>query len=69
LHARRVWCGTREARLCSLVSKDRSYKPMVKSGGAQRESEGAVVVGIRVERKARGAKGPRFGRVCDGGKR
>src|SRR5438105_3485949 len=31
--------GTRETRLCSLVSKDRSYKPMAKSNGAQRESE------------------------------
>src|SRR5438045_46121 len=38
--------GTREARLCSLVSKDRPYKPVAKSGGAQRESEGAVVVVI-----------------------
>ena len=35
--------GTRETRLSSLVSKDRSYKPMVKSGGGQRESDGVVV--------------------------
>jgi hypothetical protein len=33
---------------------------MVKSGGAQRESEGAVVVVIGVQNKAPGAKGPRF---------
>ena len=32
---RPVWCG--------LVSKDRRYKPVVKSGGAQRESDGVVV--------------------------
>lgn len=69
MHARTVWHGTREARLSSLVSKDRSYKPMVKSGGGQRESEGAVVVVICAQQNARGAKGPRFGRVCDGGKR
>ena len=61
--------GTRETRLCSLVSKDRSYKPMVKSGGAQRESEGVVVVVIGVELKAPGAKDPRFDRGCVGGKR
>ena len=28
---------------CSLVSRDRSYKPMVKSSGGQRESDGVVV--------------------------
>src|SRR5215211_4480590 len=27
--------GTREARLAGLVSEDRSYKPMAKSGGGQ----------------------------------
>jgi hypothetical protein len=61
--------GTRETRLGSLVSKDRSYKPMVKSGGAQRESEGAVVVSIGVKLKAPRAKGPRFDRACVGGER
>jgi hypothetical protein len=61
--------GTREARLPGLVSKDRPYKPMVKSGGGQRESEGAVVVVIGVKLKAAGAKGPRFDRGCAGGKR
>ena len=35
--------GTRETRLSSLVSEDRSYKPMVKSNGGQRESDGVVV--------------------------
>jgi hypothetical protein len=61
--------GTREARLSSLVSKDRPYKPMVKSGGGQRESEGAVVVRIGVKLKASGVKGPRFDRAWGGGKR
>ena len=60
--------GTREARLGSLVSKDRSYKPMAKSGGAQRESEGAVVVRIGAQNNAPGAKGPCFDRVSAEGK-
>jgi hypothetical protein len=42
---------------------------MVKSGGAQRESEGAVVVQIGVQNNAPGAKGPRFGRASAEGKR
>jgi hypothetical protein len=61
--------GTRETRLPSLVSEDRSYKPMVKSGGGQRESDGVVVVMIGVELKAPGAKGPDFDHGCGGGKR
>ena len=61
--------GTRETRLSSLVSKDRSYKPMVKSGGGQRESDGVVVVVIGVKLKAPGAKGPDFDHGCVGGMR
>ena len=61
--------GTRETRLASLVSKDRSYKPMAKSSGGQRESEGVVVVGIGVQNNAPGAKGPCFDRVSAEGKR
>ena len=61
--------GTRETRLSSFVSKDRPYKPMVKSGGGQRESDGVVVVMIGVELKAPGAKGPDFDHGCVGGKR
>jgi hypothetical protein len=61
--------GTGEARLRSLVSKDRSYKPKAKVSGVQRESEGVVVVGIGVQNNASGAKGPCFDRVCRGGKR
>jgi RNA-directed DNA polymerase len=58
--------GTGEARLCSLVSKDRSYKPMVKSIGAQRESDGVVVLLI-AGRNPAGGKGPDFGHVEDAG--
>jgi hypothetical protein len=61
--------GTRETRLASLVSKDRTYKPMAKSNGGQRESEGVVVVQIGVQNNAPGAKDPRFDRVCARGKR
>jgi hypothetical protein len=61
--------GTRETRLTSLVSKDRSYKPMAKASGGQRESEGAVVVMIGVQKNAPGAKGPCFDRVSVEGKR
>jgi hypothetical protein len=61
--------GTREARLPGLVSKDRSYKPMAKSSGGQRESEGVVVVEIGVQNNAPGAKGPCFDRASAGGKR
>jgi len=56
------WCGTGEARLRSLVSKDRSYKPMVKGNGAQRESGGVVLACESVKR-------PDFGHAGDGGKR
>jgi len=61
--------GTGEARLRSFVSKDRSYKPMVKGSGAQRESEGVVVVRIGVQNNAPEAKGPCFDHGCGGGKR
>ena len=50
--------GTRETRLASLVSKDRSYKPKAKSSGGQRESDGVVVVEIGVQNNAPGAKDP-----------
>jgi hypothetical protein len=63
-----AWFGTGEARLASLVSKDRSYKPMVKSSGGKRESDGVVVPLIAVSNAA-GGKGPDFGHVGRGGKR
>ncbi len=61
--------GTGEARLRSLVSKDRLYKPMAKASGAQRESEGVVVVMIGVQNNAPGAKDLCFDHACCGGKR
>jgi hypothetical protein len=61
--------GTRETRLASLVSKDRSYKSMAKSSGGQRESEGVVVVMIGVQNNAPGAKDPCFDRASAEGKR
>jgi RNA-directed DNA polymerase len=67
-HVRTVWFGTGEARLASLVSKDRSYKPMVKSSGGKRESDG-VVVPLIAGRNPAGGKDPDFGHVGDGGKR
>jgi RNA-directed DNA polymerase len=67
-HARKGWVGTGEARLASFVSKDRRYKPVVKSGGGQRESDGVVVPGRVISARAPG-KGPDFGLAGDGGKR
>src|SRR5436853_6308839 len=67
-HVRTVRFGTGETRLRSLVSKDRSYKPVVKSSGAQRESDGVVVPGRGRPPRAPG-KGPDFGHAGDGGKR
>ena len=49
--------------------KDRWYKPMVKAGGGQRESEGAVVPVIGVQYNAPGGKGPHFDHACGEGKR
>ena len=59
--------GTGETRLCSLVSKDRWYKPMVKASGAQRGSDGVVVPQI-AGRNPAGGKGPDFGHIGREGK-
>jgi hypothetical protein len=48
--------------------RDRSYKPKVKSTGAQRESEGVVVPWRAVQENAAGGKGPCFGDASTGGK-
>ena len=64
-----VWFGTGEARLRGVVSKDRWFKPMVKSAGAQRESDGVVVPVIAMQQNVAGGKGPEFGRIGDEGKR
>lgn len=64
----RVWpgFGTGETRLRSFVSKDRSYKPMVKSSGAQRESDGVVVPGGGAPSAGKGSD---FGHVRGAGTR
>jgi RNA-directed DNA polymerase len=49
--------------------KDRTYKPMVKSSGGQRESEGVVVPLIGVQHNAPGGKGPHFDHAGGEGKR
>jgi hypothetical protein len=48
--------------------KDRPYKPSAKAGGAQRESEGAVVPVRAVKNNAAGGKGPWGGTASAGGK-
>ena len=45
------------------------YKPKVKSGAVQRESEGTVVLTMAATNNAAGGKGPWGGRVGEGGKR
>src|ERR1700687_1842852 len=45
------------------------YKPTVKSGAAQRESEGTVVPVIATTNNVAGGKGPCGGRAGEGGKR
>src|SRR5262249_10628896 len=49
--------------------KDQGYKPMVKSLGGQRESDGVVVPVIGVQHNAPGGKGPNFDHARDVGKR
>ena len=67
-HACNEWFGTGETRLASFVSKDRAYKPVVKSRGGERESDGVVVPGRDATSRAPG-KGPDFGHVGRAGKR
>jgi RNA-directed DNA polymerase len=73
-----VWAAARTEGLArnrrgpsahALSGRDRSYKPMVKSSGVQRESDGVVVPVIGVQHNAPGGKGPDFGRVGGAGKR
>jgi RNA-directed DNA polymerase len=52
-----------------LSRQGRSYKPMVKASGAQRESEGAKVPLRGAQDKAPGGKGPCFSQASGGGKR
>ncbi len=67
-HVRTGWFGTGEARLHSLVSKDRRDKPVVKLDGVKRESDGVIVPG-RVSSARAPGKGPDFGHTGHGGKR
>lgn len=67
-HVRKGWFGTGEARLCSLVSKDHWYKPMVKSSGAQRESDGVVLL-VTLGRNPGVGKDPDFGHADSEGNR
>lgn len=53
----------------ALSGRDRADKPMVKSSGAQRESDGVVVPVIGVQHNAPGGKGPDFGHAEGAGKR
>lgn len=64
-HVRTVWVGTGETRLPNLVSKDRLYKPMVKTDGGKRESDGVVVPLIAGMNPA-GWKDPDFGHADNG---
>lgn len=64
-HVRTGWFGTGEARLASLVSKDRRDKPVVKPDGGKRESDGVVVLPIAGMNPA-GGKGPDFGHAGNG---
>ena len=52
-----------------VQAKDWVYKPMVKSSGGRRESEGVVVPVIGVQHNAPGGKGPHFDHAGGEGKR
>ncbi len=62
-----VGFGTGEIRISSLVSKDRVYKPMVKSNGGDRKSDG-VIVPLIDGMNPSGGKGPDFDHVNGEGK-
>ena len=68
-----TWVGPDEGQerpVCAAdVRQGRSYKPTAKSSGAQRGSEGVVVLLMGVQHNAPGGKGPYFGRACGGGTR
>ena len=62
-----VW-NRRDPSAQPLSGKDPRYKPMVKSEGGQRKSDGVVVPLIGVQHNAPGGKGPDFGHAREGGK-
>src|SRR5258708_5266195 len=51
----------RDPSLRPTSGRDRPYKPTVKSAGAKRESEGAVVPVMAGQNNPAGGKGPHFG--------
>lgn len=51
-----------------VSGEDPGYKPVVKSQGGQRESDGVVVPLIAVQQNAAGGKGPDFGHASGAGK-
>jgi len=53
--------------LSAWSGKDRSYKPMVKTNGDKRESDGVVVL-VTAGRNPTVGKGPGFGHADRGGK-
>ena len=61
--------NTRDPSAQPSSRQGRPCKPKVKSGGAQRESEGAVVVMSPAQNNAGGAKGPCFSHAVRMGKR
>lgn len=66
-----VWFGWEQERpvLAALSGKDHSYKPMVKSSGAGRESDGVIVPSKAAQQNAVRGKDPDFGHAGGGGKR
>ena len=63
-----VW-NRRDPSAWPSSGKDPRYKPVVKSEGGQRKSDGVVVPLIGVQQNAPGGKGPDFGHASEGGKR
>mgnify|MGYP001797912646 CR=1 FL=1 len=61
-----VW-NRRDPSAQPSSGKDPRYKPMVKSEGGQRKSDGVVVPLIGVQHNAPGGKGPDFGHAGEGG--
>jgi hypothetical protein len=67
-HVRTVWAEQERPVCPAFVGRGQVYKPMVKSPGGQRESEGAVVPVIGVQHNAPGGKRPHFDRASGEGK-
>lgn len=59
--------NTRDPSAQPTSGKDRPYKPKAKTGGAQRKSEGVVVLTMAARQNAARGKDPCFGVASDGG--